>query len=623
MREQLLHYYERELAYLRRMGAEFGQRYPKIAGRLLLEPNKCDDPHVERMLEAFAFLAARVHLRIDDDFPEISEALLNVVYPHYVRPIPSMSLAELRLDPDQGRLASGYRVPRDTMVYSRPVEGVPCKFKTCFDTTLWPITVTAAQWVTPDRLRPAARLGDAVAALRLELRCFQDLAFAKLPVSSLRLHLNGEGNLVSALYELLCNNSRTILVREIPPGDGPGATQAGPMKTVTLPAGSLQPAGFGPDEGMLPYPGQSFQAYRLLQEYFTFPEKFLFVDLRGFQAIRAAGLGRAIEVIVPVAPFERVDWRPMLEAGVTASTIRVGCTPIVNLFPQVSEPIPLTQRRHEYPVVPDARRRLTTEIFSIDEVVAVTPGSRDPLRCEPFHGHRHGGTRGDEGAPTAYWLARRQPSGWRSDSGTDVVLSFVDLSGSAVHPERDVATARLTCFNSDLPSRLPFGNPQGDFTLESGGPIREIVALVKPTHVVQPPLGGPQLWRLISQLSLNYLSLTDGPDSLREILRLHDFSDSPVTKQQIDGITDVRSAPAFARIASEFGLSFARGRRVDLELDEERFAGGGVFLFASVLEQFLGLYASLNSFSILVARTRQRKAPLREWPPRAGWKPLL
>src|SRR5579884_430063 len=146
MREELLHYYERELTFLRRMGTEFAQRYPKVAGRLMLEPNKCEDPHVERMLEAFAFLAARVHLRIDDDFPEVSETLLNVVYPHYVRPTPALSIVEMRLDPDQGKLSTGYRVPRGTMLFSRPVDGVPCKFTTSYDVTLWPLTITAAQF---------------------------------------------------------------------------------------------------------------------------------------------------------------------------------------------------------------------------------------------------------------------------------------------------------------------------------------------------------------------------------------------------------------------------------------------------------------------------------------------
>jgi type VI secretion system protein ImpG len=621
VREELLHYYERELAYVRRMGAEFAQRYPKIASRLQLEPNKCEDPHVERVIEAFAFLAARVHLKIDDNFPEVTESVLNIVYPHYVRPIPSMSVAEMRIDVEQGLPPSGFRVPRGTLLYSRPVDGVPCKFRTCYDTTLWPFTVTGAQWVSPDRLKPTLRLGDAVAAMRIELRCLPGVSFSQLDVRSLRFFLNGESNLAFPLYELLAKNRRDLVVRE---------TGVAKPKTLTISADCLQPAGFGANEGMLPYPGRSFQAYRLLQEYFAFPEKYLFFELGGLEALREAGFGNAVEIIVPIGAFERSEWRQMLEAGVSASTIRLGCTPIVNLFAQVSEPLLLSQRRHEYMIVPDAHRRVTTEVFGVDDVVAMSPESGTTQQFEPLYSHRHSAENGHGGA---YWLAQRRFSGWRSDVGTDVLLSFVDLSGRVVYPEFEVVTARLTCFNSDLPSRLPFGNDRGDFELDRGGPVSAIVALVKPTRVIQPPLGSPQIWRLVSQLSLNYLSLTDsddqasesgkGTEALREVLRLHDFSGEPAIRRQIEGVLAVRSAPAFARIVTEQGLSFARGRRVELDLDEEQFTGAGAYLFASVLEHFFGLYASINSFSTLTARSRQRKGGIREWPPRAGWKPLL
>jgi type VI secretion system protein ImpG len=611
VRDDLLQYYERELTYLRRMGAEFAERYPKVAGRLLLEPTKCEDPHVERLLEGVAFLAARVHHKLDDDFPELSESLLGVAYPQYIRPIPSMSIVEIQLDPEQGKLMTGLRIPRGSMLYSRPVDGVPCKFRSCYDTTLWPVTVAGATWTSPDRLQPAVRAADAVAALRLELRCLPDVSFAKLELSSLRLHLNGESNLVATLYELLCNNCVRILVRE------PGRAS----KTLTLPSSALRPVGFADEEGMLPYPRRSFLAYRLLQEYFTFPAKFLFLDLDIFDAVRAAGFGAAAEILFLISPFERGDRRQMLETDISERTLRTGCTPIVNLFAQASEPVLLSDRRHEHPVVADARRRLTTQIFSIDDVTGVATESGRTTRFDPLYAHRH---RAERTGTQIYWHATRRPSGWRTDGGTETHLSLVDRSGGAAFPELDAVTAKLTCFNGDLPSRLPFGNEAGDFELQGGGPIRRIVALLKPTSVVHPPLGRPQLWRLISQLSLNHLSLVgDGPDALQEILRLHNFADSMPAERQIQGIVGVQSEPCFARVATEQGLTFARGRRVELELDEEQFTGGGVYLFASVLEHFLGLYASLNSFSILHVRTRQRKEALREWEPRSGWKPLL
>ena len=613
MRDDLLYYYERELTFLRRMGAEFAGRYPKVASRLQLEPDKCEDPHIERLLEGFAFLAARVHLKIDDDFPEITESFLNVVYPHYVRPLPAMSLVEFQLDPEQGKLTTGYRIPRDTLVYSRPVGGVPCKFKTCYDTTLWPLTVTAAQWRTPDRLSPPVKDLESTAALRLEFQCLPELTFEKLELASLRMHLSGDANLVYTLYELLCNNCLRIIARDPTPGSK--------RKPVLLPASALRPVGFADDEGMLPYPGRSFLAYRLLQEYFSFPEKFLFLDLFGFDEVRAAGFGDRVEFVFLISPFERSDRRPLLEGGVSAPTIRLGCTPIVNLFPQTSEPVLLDQRRHEYQIVPDARRRLTTEIFSVDEVVGVTAGSPEPVRFEPFYSYRHGVERNKR---QTFWYARRRPIGWRSDGGTDVYLSFVDLTNRIVQPGLDAVTARLTCFNGDLPSRLPFGNETGDFELHGGGPIRKTVALVKPTDVVQPPLGKPQLWRMISQLSLNYLSVVEGgTEALQELLRLHNLAETISGERQIEGIKSVRSEPHHSRVVGEYGVTFARGRRVEIEFDETEFAGAGLYLFASVLERFLGLYASVNSFCVLAARSQQRKALLREWSPRAGWKPLL
>jgi type VI secretion system protein ImpG len=612
VRDDLFSYYEKELSFLRRMGADFAQRYPKIASRLQLEPNKCEDPHVERLLEGFAFLAARVHLKIDDDFPEVSESLLNLVYPHYVRPLPSMSLVEMQLDPEQGKLAAGMPVKRGSLLYSRPVGGAPCKFATCYDTTLWPVAVTEAQWLTPERLRPPARATDSAFALRLELRCFTEMTFDQITLDTLRFHLNGEGALVATLYELLSSNCVRILVRDPTPNSK--------RPPVELPLTALRAVGFEENEGMLPYPKRSFLGYRLLQEYFTFPEKFSFFDLSGFERVRAAGFGDRAELVFLFSTFQRPERRHALETGVNAETIKLGCVPVINLFPQVSEPVLLDQRRVEYMVDPDARRRSSIEVFSVDDVVVSAAGAAQTIKFQPFYSHRHG----HESASQYFWYATRRPSSWRPDGGSDVYLSFVDLSARVLRPDVDAVTAFLTCFNGNLPSLLPFGNEGGDFELHGGGPIKRILALVKPTSAVQPPLGKPLLWRLISQLSLNYLSIVEGGvDALREILRLHNFADVPSAERQIEGLVNVRSEPAHSRVVNEYGISFARGRLVEVEFDESQFAGGGVFLFASVLERFLGMYVSLNSFSMLTARTQQRRMPLREWGPRSGWKTLL
>lgn len=613
MRDELLDYYERELTFLRRTGAEFAQRYPKVAGRLLLEPTKCDDPHVERLLEGFAFLAARVHLKIDDDFPEISEALLDLLFPQYTRPIPSMSLVQMQLDPDQGKLADGLKVPRGSILFSRPVAGAPCKFQTCFETKLWPVEIASARWTSPAQLDPPVRGGDAVAALRLELQCLPEVTFKDLSLDTLRLHISAEPNLASALYELLCNNCSGILIR-----DRSKKSKADP---IVLPASTLRPVGFEDDEGMLPYPRRSFVGYRLIQEYFSFPEKFFFLDIGGFDRARVAGFGDRAEVIFLISSFERTEWKQLLEIGVNASTFRLGCSPVVNIFPQTSEPVPLHQRQHEYLLIPDARRRSTVRVYSVEDVVAVSPGADEPLHFEPLYSFRHGS---DEGRQRLFWRASRRPSAWRVDEGTDVVLTFVDLSGRVVYPDLDAATVRLLCHNGDLPSRLPFGTGESDFEMPGGGPIKKIVALVKPTGAVEPALGKPQLWRLISQLSLNYLSLVEGgAEALQEVLRLHNFADSASAEKQIQGIVSVEGKPHYSRIQSPHGLTFARGHRVEVQFDEEEFAGGGAYLLASVLERFLGAYVSLNSFCVLAAGSRQRRALIREWQPRSGAKALI
>ena len=516
------------------------------------------------------------------------------------------------VDPQQGKLTTGLKIPRGSALHSRPVAGMACRFRTCYDTTLWPLSVTSAAWSAPHELKPAVRAPDATGALRIRLDCAKDVKLPSLEIEKLRLHLSAEPNVAATLYELLCSSCLRVLARDADPKST--------RPPVVLPADVIQPVGFAPDEGVLPFSPRSFVGHRLLQEYFAFPDKYLFLDIGGFDRIRGAGFESAVELVFLFAPFGRADRKAMLQSVVGADAFRLGCTPIVNLFPQTSEPIPLTQRKHEYLLVPDARRRDTTGVFSVEEVVAVSPGSPEPIRYQPLYSFQH--ERGD--TPRAYWLSSRRPRQWRVDEGTDVFLSFVDEAGRMLYPDQDAATARLLCHNGDLPGRLPFGDARGDFEIPGGGPVHQIRALVKPTRLVEPPLGRPQLWRLISLLGLNTVALADaGADALKELLRLHNFSGSDAGEKQIQGILELKAGPCHARIESEHGLAFARGLRVDLDFDEERFAGDGVYLLASVIEHFLGAAAALNSFSMLSVTTRQRPGVLREWPPRTGWKALL
>jgi len=612
VREELLLYYERELTYMRQLGAEFAEKYPKIASRLMLEPDRCEDPHVERLLEGFAFLAARIHLKIDDEFPEITQGLLNTLYPHYVRPLPCMTVVEMTVDPEQGKQSAGMKIPRDTVMYSRRVNNLACRFQTSYDTTIWPVTLQQAEWKTPDRLSPVIKNPDCAAVLSLQFQLMPDVQFAQLEMGAIRLYLQGESNLVHSLYELLNNNCFEILIRN------PKNKTAAP---IALPPSALRPVGFEHDEGLLPYSRRSFLGYRLLQEYFAFPEKFFFLDITQLEALQSAGFDDSFEVVFQISRFDQPERQQVLEVGVSTKTIRLNCVPVVNLFQQTAEPILINHQRYEYPVIADQRRQSAMEVFSIDDVVSTRPNSSEVIRYEPFYSYRHAAVRDKN---QTFWLATRRASNRPQDTGTDMYISLVDLSNRPLVPNVDTLTVRCTCTNRDLPSRLAFGSEAGDFEMEGFSAIKKIVALRKPTRSIPPPVGRGLLWRLISHLSLNYLSLVnDGKEALQEILKLYNFSDSAYLEKQILGIESVHSEPHFARILNDTGISFVRGVRVHMDFDEEQFVGGGVYLFASVLERFLGLYAAMNSFSQLSVSTKQRREVLREWPPRAGDQILL
>lgn len=609
MRDQrLLDYYERELTFLRQLGSEFADSYGAVASRLRMEPNRTEDPHVERLLQGFAFLAARIHLKVDDGSPEISQALLNVVYPHYLRPVPAMGLVQFRLDPERGKLSSGWPIPRHSKLVTPPTKsGVRCRFRTCYDTTLLPLTVASAGWHSPHEVE-LPEPTDSFAILRVELQGEPDVTFDELEFSELRFYLDGDPGVVASLYELLCNNCTRVVAWN--PADKNG-------RRVSLPGSALCPVGFEPDEAMLPATRRSFLPYQMIQEYFAFPRKYHFLDVKGLEGVRSAGVGNTLQLLFFISRFEQPDRHARLQEAVSERTLRLGCTPIVNLFPLESRPIRMTQRQSTYPV----KVTNDAEVFSIEEVFAVAPGATERIPFAPFYAVRHS----DQKSEGLFWASSREPSSWEADTMSDVSLAFVDMTGETVHPEYHSVTVRTLCSNGNLPNELPFGSAKSDFALEEGNaPIQGIHSLVTPTKAVPPHASGQQLWRLISMLSLNYLSLVDhGADAFKDVLRLYDFSNSNSGERHIDGIVGIKSEPMHAPFHGEHGLSFARGRSVSIEFDEDNFTGGSVYLFASVIERFLGLYSSLNSFSRLVATIRQRPGVLRAWPPRSGLKPLL
>jgi len=612
MRDELLHYYERELTFVRKLGAEFAAKYPEIAGRLQLEPSGSPDPHVERLIEAFAMLTARIQMRLDDDFSEITDALLGILYPHYLAPVPSLATVQLAMDPDGPCPAEGLRVPRHGTLYTRAVGGVRCRFRTAYDVELWPVAVEAAELVS------AAALGvpvpaDVRSALRIRLRALGGRTFAELAIPRLRFFLDAQPGAAQRLYELLLRDPRGLFVQ-------PRAGKPGTL----LPADAVRPVGFARDEGLLVYPEESFVGYRLLQEYFAYPEKFQYIELGELGRVGCDRDTDSLELSVLFAesPAE-------LDVRVAPDELKLGCTPVVNLFEMNVDPIRVTQTSLEYPVIPDVRSATAYEVYSIQSATSVERGTGRTTRFEPIYTVRHGTAGGSGGA---YWHAARRGSLRKDDSGSDVYISLVDEKWNPLMPPSDVLTLEALCTNRDLPARLAFGDPRGDFEIQGNPGVVRVTSLRNPTEPLRAPVGRGSRWRIVSHLALNHLSLGDpgetradgkALDALREILRLYDFADSAVTRQRIAGLVGLRTRRIVRRAGIGPRAGFARGTEVELVLDPELYTGSGVFLFASVLEAFLGLYAAANSFTQTVARTRLREGVLKRWPPRAGEKRLL
>lgn len=610
MVDHLLPYYNRELAFLRNLSGEFAQAFPKVAGRLRLSADTAEDPHVSRLLEGVAFLNGRIAARLDDDFPELVDALLETLYPHYLAPIPSMTVVQFTAQPD---MTGPYAVERGTELDTETVRGENCRFRTCYPAELWPISLEAATLTGRPLVAPAnPHASDAVSSLRLTLRCpAPDMTFDKLQPDALRFFLRGQPQQVFTLYELLFNNAVSVALAD-------GVDDPNP---VVLPPGCIRPVGFGADEGMLPYPARAQAGYRLLTEFFTFPEKFLFFDLTGLSAKTLLKAGEKMEIFIYLNRSAGE-----LERAVNKDNFALGCTPAVNLFAQRAEPIPLDHSLPEYRIVPDVRRQGAMEVYAVQSATSADASAK-VTRHYPFFGQHHGAEERD--AP--YWAAVRRPAGGR-DEGTEVYLSLVDLDFDPSLPADGVLTVETLCCNRDLPALLPFGGGHPHMKPTQGAAaVRSVACLTPPTPTLRLNNRRGHRWRLISHLSLNHLTISGGPqalEALKETLRLYDFRDSAETRAVIDGLTRVSSKRGAARAPARpgdaaWGDAMIRGVDIELEMDQARLSGHGLFLFAAVLDRFFGLYCTVNSFTRLTVALKGRQGKLKTWPARAGERPLL
>jgi len=614
--DDLLNHYERELAFLRQRAKGFAERYPKIAGRLQVSNEIAEDPHVERMIESFALLTSRIHKRLDDDFPLFTESFLEVLYPHYLRPLPSASIAHFDLDGAQAMMSGPLAVPRGTALNSKPVQGVICRFRTCFNLQLLPLQLVQAQYRGAVNPPSGSRLPDtatSMLSIKLELASSQ-LQLDALDVDHLRVYLDGDAAQVSVLRETLVARSVGVMVQVDEHGPWLGPLRVPGSATPRLPA----LAGFAEDEALLQVDERTHPAYRLLSEYFAFPEKFNFVDLPWPREALQGVARRSVTLHVLLAQVRHDSDQARLLEGVSARQFLLGCTPVVNLFSQRADPIRVTHQSSAYPLVVDARRAFGYEVHSVDRVFRVqqTPLGESVVEFKPFYSLQHADM--DEGGGR-YWTMRRDDAVAQLSPGYEAELSIVDVHFDPALPQADTLSVQVTATNRDLPTLLATGHPGGDLTMEGGSVARAIRLLRKPTPSMRLERRRGTLWRLISHLSLNHLSLeAGGIDALREMLRLYDLPNAATNRRQVEGLVAVDYKPTTTWLAGEPFACFVRGLQVRLTVDEDAFVGSGLAVFVAVLDRFFGLYVHANSFTQLVVISARTGEELFRCEPRSG-----
>jgi type VI secretion system protein ImpG len=634
--QNLLPYYERELAQLRQASTVFAQRYPKIAGRLKLAGDVSDDPHAERLIESFALLTARINKRLDDDFPLFTASMLEVLYPHYLQPFPSCSIAQFDLGSAEGQLSAPTVLPKGTLVRSRPVQGVTCRFKTTQAVDLLPVRLVEAQFRhavgAPDGT-PLPKGVTSVLSLTLDLTSPM-VSLAAVFQKPLRFYLDGEAAQVSVLRDVLCRKVVDVLVQTEEHHPWRRANMAA---HASAPALRPLPVGFESEQALIEGDARSHDAYRLLTEYFSFPEKFNFVDipvpmLTEWQRAKgstddSARATQRVRIKLLIAGVRSDSDEARLLDMVDANNFALGCAPVINLFEQPADPILVSHKQESYPLVVDGRRAHGYEVHSIRKAFRVkraADGERvDEIR--PFFSLKHEASMDEayrpahEASHPCYWTMQRHEELAEQSPGYETHLSFVDPQFNPATPQVDTLSVTVMATNRDLPAHLPVGAQGGDLFMDGGSVAKEIRLLKKPSLTRRLQRDQGALWRLISHLSMNLLSLSSvGVDGLREMLRLYDLSQSASNRKQINGLVGVTYAPATAWLPGEPFACFVRGTEVRLDIDEEGFVGSGLGLFVAVLDRFFGHYAHANSFTKLTVVSTRSQEVVMSCPSRSG-----
>jgi type VI secretion system protein ImpG len=620
MKHRFLHHYEGELRFIRELGGEFARRYPKVAGRLGLNDSSSDDPHVERLLQGFAFTAGRVHMALDAEFPGLTQPLAERLYANYLAPTPSMAVVEFGVNARSSGLADGYTVPRGTVVASRAGRGTTsCEFRTAHVVELLPIALEEVTYTSVLRdiadlriptLRPIRAL------LKLTLRS-RNMRFDRINLRTLPLFVAGRDEISTHLYEQLITSSSAVVMRW-----GPDHTRDVAFASETRP---VRAHGFDATQALLPAPSHALDSYRLLQEYFACPARFSFVELHGLaQGVKRCPADR-LELIVALTQFD-----PALEHAVDAERLRLFATPVINLFSRTCSRVAAPSSGREVQLVADQARPLDFEIHSVTSVAAHLDDSDDIIEVTPRH------TMSEEHADAglSYALRRRtsplpaspSASGAIADyEASEVYLTLAEDGSQLARPQLRQLSVTALCTNRDLPRSLVLGRGGNDFELRSGIPADAVRCIVPPTapRAAQPE--GEAVWRLLNYLSLNYLSLseqTGGLDALRDLLGLFARLGDPAIQRQIEGVRRLRSAPIIGPFPASGPRAFVRGLEVSLECEEQAFAGHGAFMLTTVLSHLFARHTSISSFVQVVLNTTERGEVYR-WPAIPGLRHVL
>ena len=630
MDPRLLGLYEQELRYFRETSGEFARAFPKIASRLGMDGHEVADPYVERLIEATAFLSARVGLKLDAEYPRFTGHLLDVVYPNYLAPTPSMVVVSCNPDLGDASLALGPTMPRGSGLRARHAagQGTYCEFRTAQALRLWPLEVKRAQYFSyaPDlALHQHPRSRDIRGGLRVTLQATAGLTFDKIALDDLLIHLGGAEDVAWQLHECLLGQPLGVLLQPL------GPSGALPGRQVALPATVVEAVGFDDSEALLPVTATGFAGYRLVQEYFAFPQRFQFARLKG---LRAALSTMAVSEVEVVVLFSRGD--AALEKLVSADNVRLHCVPALNLFTKQLDRVVVGDSSSQYHLVPDRTRPQDFEVHTVAEVTGHgKPGAAGVATEQKFlpfyaayHGSRH--------AHPAYFTTTREPrmlsekqrvQGNRSSHiGSEVYLQLVDPQQAPFDAALRQLAVTALCTNRDLPLLMPLGRGV-DFECMDSFPVRSVTVVRGPSRPVSPVVNHGLGWKVLDHLALNYLSLTDaagdkGAAALREMLTLYAMHADEARQAQVRGLLSVRSRPVARRLPMPGPIAFGRGLEVTLEVEKMAFHGHSAFVFGAVMAHFLNRHVAVNHFVETVLRFAGKGETMR-WEPQCGTRPIL